>query len=315
MKKLFILGVAVFGIAACVQENVVETPLGDPITFENAFIDNATRAALDPSTITNTLSGFDVWGFVKEYDGTVFVDQDITRNGNLWIYNGTQYWVPDQPYYFAALAPMNSNNIEHALAVGDAAKLGLGTVTFKNIDGTEDLLYAHYTVTTNGANQPNNAVKFQFNHLLSKVKFTFKNGFVTENASVQVRNITIGAPKKGSIDVAQSDYSKAWTSEAEKVALSFGDVEKLAFGKDAESAHERLTIPTSSSYVYDIAFVVDLYMGAQLVYTLPRTSTVTGVELEMGKAYNFSAEITPESLELDNITFDVITVDNWTPAQ
>ena len=315
MKKLLILGVAVFGVAACVQENVVETPLGDPIRFENAFINNATRAAADPSTTSSTLQGFDVWGFVKEYDGTVFVDQDITLNGNVWAYNGTQYWVPDQPYYFAALAPMNSNNIEHTLATGDAAKLGLGTVTFTNTAGTEDLLYAHYVVRTNGANEPNSAIKFQFEHLLSKVKFTFKNGFITENASVQVRNITIKVPHKGSIDLAQSDFSKAWTPEAETVPLSFGDVEKLAFGKDAESAHERLTIPTSFSYVYDIAFDVDLYMGNQLVYTLPRTSTVTGIELEIGKAYNFSAEITPESLELDNITFDVITVENWTPAQ
>jgi hypothetical protein len=40
---------------------------------------------------------------------------------------------------------------------------------------------------------------------------------------------------------------------------------------------------------------------------------VTGVELEMGKAYNFTADITPESLELDNITFDVIEVDKWIP--
>lgn len=293
----------------------MDTPQGDAITFENAFIDNATRIAADPSTKNGELTAFDVWGFVKEYDGTVFVDQDITLNGNVWAYNGTQYWVPDQPYYFAALAPMNSNNIEHTLATGDAAKLGLGTVTFTNTAGTEDLLYAHYVVRTNGANEPNSAIKFQFEHLLSKVKFTFKNGFITENASVQVRNITIKVPHKGSIDLAQSDFSKAWTPEAETVPLSFGDVEKLEFGKHAESAYERLTIPASSSYVYNITFDVDLYMGSQLVYTLGRTSTVTGVELEIGKAYNFSAEITPESLELDNITFDVITIENWTPAQ
>lgn len=294
----------------------MEAPQGSAITFDNAFIDNATRAAADPSTTTNTLAAFDVWGFVKEYDGTVFVDQDVTFADGVWTYTGTQFWAPGQPYYFSALAPMNSTNIEHNLATGEKAKLGLGTLTFTNVNGAEDLLYAHSYMASKGLTEVADPVAFQFKHLLSKVKFTFKNGFVTENASVQVRNIKITAPAKGSIDVAQADYSKAWTlSDASTVSLKFGDVEKLTYGTDAECAAERLTIPASSSYVYNITFDVDLYMGAQLVYTVGLTSIVTGVELEMGKAYNFTADITPESLELDNISFDVIRVDNWTPAQ
>lgn len=317
MKKLIILGVAAISFAACVQEQVIEAPQGNAITFDGAFVDKATRAAVDPSTSTSSLTGFDVWGFVKEHDGIVFVDQDITRTDNTtpWTYTGTQYWVPDQPYYFSALAPMNSDNIEHALATGEKAKLGLGTLTFTNKAGTEDLLYAHTYMASKGLAEPADPVTFQFQHLLAKVKFTFKNGFITDNASVQVRDIKMKVPAEGSIDVAQADYSNAWVPAGEKVTLAFGDVVKLADGANAESAHERLTIPAPASYVYDITFTVDLYMGAQLVYTVPLTSVVTGVELEIGKAYNFTADITPESLELDNITFDVIKVDNWTPAQ
>ena len=314
MKKLFFLGVAALSLAACVQEQVVDTPMGGAITFESAFVDNATRAAADPSTTTGTLTAFDVWGFVKEYDGTVFVDQDVTLNGGNWGYEGTQFWAPNQPYYFAALAPMNSETLGHELATGEAAKLGLGTLTFTNVDGTEDVLYAATQVTSKGLNQPNDAVKFQFRHLLSKVKFTFKNGFVTNNASIQVTNIKMTAPAKASIDVAQADYAKAWVLENQPVTLAFGDVEKLAYGQNAESADERLTIPASSSYVYTVTFDVELFMGAQSVYTVSKTSTVTGVELEMGKAYNFSAEINPENLELDVITFDVIEVEDWENA-
>ena len=109
MKKLIVLGIVALSFAACVQEQVMEAPQGSAITFDGAFIDKATRAALDPSASTNTLTGFDVWGFVKEYDGIVFVDQDITRvdASSKWTYNGTQYWAPDQPYYFSALAPMS----------------------------------------------------------------------------------------------------------------------------------------------------------------------------------------------------------------
>ena len=292
----------------------METPQGGAITFENAFIDNATRAAVDPSTTTNTLTAFDVWGFVKEYDGTVFVDQDVTHNGVAWGYEGTQFWAPNQPYYFAALAPMNSENLDHELATGEAAKLGLGTLTFTNVDGTEDVLYASTNVMSKGLNVPNESVKFQFKHLLSKVKFTFKNGFITNNASVKVTNIKMTAPAEASIDVAQENYSKAWALENETVTLAFGDVEKLTYGQDAECANERLTIPAAASYAYTVTFDVELFMGAQSVYTVSKTSTVTGVELEMGKAYNFSAEINPENLELDVITFDVIEVEEWDNA-
>ena len=315
MKKLFILGIAALGFAACVQEQVVDTPMGGAITFESAFVDNATRAAADPSTTTGTLTAFDVWGFVKEYDGTVFVDQDVTLNGGNWGYEGAQFWAPNQPYYFAALAPMNSETLGHELATGDDAKLGLGTLTFTNVNGTEDVLYATSKVTSKGVNQPNDPVKFQFRHLLSKVKFTFKNGFVTNNASIKVTNIKMTAPAKASIKVAQANYAKAWTLvEDQLVTLAFGDVETLTYGQNAESADERLTIPAASTYEYNVTFDVELFMGAQSVYTVSKTSTVTGVELEMGKAYNFYAEINPENLELDAITFDVIEVEDWENA-
>ena len=289
----------------------METPQGGAITFENAFIDNATRAAVDPSTTTNTLTAFDVWGFVKEYDGTVFVDQDVTLNGGQWGYEGTQFWAPNQPYYFAALAPMNSRNIYHVLATGDDAKKGLGTLTFTNVDGTEDVLYATSKMTSKDVNVPNDPVKFQFKHLLSKVKFTFKNGFITDNASIKVTNIKMTAPAEASINVAQTDYSKAWVLDNEKVMLAFGDVQQLTFGQHAECTNERLTIPAASSYVYNVTFDVELFMGNQSVYNVSMGSVVTGVELEMGKAYNFSAEINPDNLELDAITFDVIEVEEW----
>ena len=291
-------------------------PQGDAISFDSAFIDNATRAAADPSTTTASLDGFNVWGFVKAYDGTIFDGTEVKKVDGAWGYQGTQYWVPNQPFYFAALAPMSSANTnwDVTLATGNAAKLGLGTVSFENVNGTEDLLYAKEMKVAKSLNEDNGPVKFQFQHLLSKVKFTFTNGFPTETASIKVTDVKMVVPAKATIDLAQADYTKAWELGAGTTTLAFGDVEKLAYTQRAEVANERLTIPAADTQDYLISFHVELFMGAQSVYEADLTSTVSGYELAMGHAYNFSAVINAESLQLENIVFDVEVVDEWESA-
>ena len=315
MKKLLVFAFAAIGMVACVKEEVALLPKGDAICFENAFIDNATRAAVDPSITTATLSGFNVWGFVKEYDGEIFNGVEVTKNNNVWSYEGTQYWVPNQPYYFAALAPMNSANWRVvSKATGEEAKKGLGLVYFKNVNGSEDLLYAKDMVTSKGINEDNGSVKFQFQHLLSKVKFTFKNGFPTETASIKITNVKMTTPDSGEIDLA--NIENGWSldgADLDGTTLEFGDVEKLAYTKSAEVAQERLTIPASADQHYTITFDVELFMGAQSVYEVSKTSVVTGHELAMGNAYNFIAEINPANLELEEIEFDVEDVEGWVP--
>lgn len=311
MKKLLIFALAAMGMVACVKEEVTLVPEGSAISFENAFISNSTRGAVDPSTNSNTLTGFNVWGFVKEYDGTIFTKKEVKKVDGVWGYDGTQFWVPNQPYYFAALAPMNSANWDVELAKDEAAKLGLGTVKFENIDGTEDLLYAKKKVDSKGLNEEMESVKFQFQHLLSKVKFTFKNGFPTETASIIVSDVKMEVPASAEIDLAQADYSKAWSNYSGTTVLEFGNVEKLSYTKAAEVANERLTIPTPASQEYIITFHVELFMGALSVYEVDMTSKVTGHELAMGNAYNFTAEINNESLQLQEIVFDIQVVDSW----
>ena len=314
MKRLLVFALAVISTVSCMKEETTLLPQGDAISFDSAFIDNATRAAKDPSTVTATLNGFNVWGFVKEYDGTIFAGTEVKKVDGVWGYNGTQYWVPNQPFYFAALAPMSSANWNVTLATDDAAKLGLGTVAFTNVNGTEDLLYAKEMKVSKGLNEDNGPVKFQFQHLLSKVKFTFTNGFPTETASIKVTNVKMVVPQKAQIDLAQADYSKAWTGHAGTTTLEFGDVETLAYTERAEVAHERLTIPATAAQEYDITFTVELFMGTQSVYTVDMSSKVSGYELAMGNAYNFTTVINSESLQLEDIVFDVEVVKDWVSA-
>ena len=314
MKKILVTALAAMSLVACMQEEVVTAPQTDAIAFEGAFVDNATRAAVDPSTTTASIAGFDVWAFMNESTGTVLVDEDVQKAGGAWGYANTQYWTPLNDYYFAALAPMNSANVTETLASGAEAKLGLGEITFTNVDGSEDLLYAKAYVETPRYedlklnNMP--PVKFQFQHLLSKVKFTFTNGFLTDNAYVEVVDIMMVAPKTATINLAQADYTKAWELDGTTETYAYGNVAKLSMGAKDESAVERLTIPATETQSYDITFTVKLYMGDQLALETVKTSAVSGVAFEMGKAYNLTAEINPDNLDLPSIEFEVV-VEDW----
>ena len=315
MKKLFVIALAAIGMVACVQNEIVETPKSDAIAFAGAYIDNATRAAADPSFTTdreNALDAFNVWGYMDEVAGTVFSAEEVEKLNGAWSYTNTQYWAPNHTYYFAALAPMENKHWNVALAGDPEAQKGLGTVTFENVNGGEDLIYAEAKVTTPGMNallQNGMApVQLEFNHLLSKVKFTFINGFTTDNAYVAINDIKMTVAKDATINLATD--APVWEGLANEKVLEFGNVAKLAMSEDDECTDERLTIPATDAYIYDIQFEVVVYMGTVEAYRVTKTSTVTGQAFEMGKAYNLVAEITPENLNLEAIEFEVV-VNEW----
>lgn len=322
MKKIFVAVLAMAGVVACNTAEVVDLPQNPAIRFENAFVQNATRAdkALDPSTTTESLTAFDVWGFMDEPSGVVFEGEDVTGSKGNFTYVNTQYWAPGHTYYFAALAPMNSANWSLNTATADTT--GAGVVTFTNDSGTEDLLYSAVSVAAPASiTAAPEAVKFTFSHLLSKVKFTFVNGFTNDNATIDVKNIHItNAPAKASANLVGEWWTaNPWTLDGtETVDLAFGDAcEKLAMGAKQECANERLTIPAAQDIV--VTFDVALYMGTVKAYSGSLEVTVKDIALELGKAYNFTATLTAQNItedgqELYPIVFDVEEVKDWVVA-
>ncbi len=327
MKKLFVSLLAVAALAACTNEQTLVQRGNAPMEFAGAFVDNATRAnvAADPSTTTNSLTGFDVWAFMDEPAGIVFEGEDVTGEKGNFSYVNTQYWVPEHVYYFAALAPMNSAN--WTLSTAEASVDGAGVVTFTNVDGTEDLLYAATSKSTVGMElgADMDAVKFQFNHLLSKVKFSFTNTFTNDNAYIDVKNVKMVVPAKGSINLAQADWwsTNQWDLvEGQNTTLEFGDAcAKTAPSVKQETDNERLTIPADAGQSYIVTFDVALYFGDVLAFEKKGiTSKVEGVALEIGKSYNFKAELNASNIagggenggaELMPIVFDVEEVKDW----
>ena len=321
MKKLFVSVLAIASMVACMNEETVR--LQDPaaIGFEANWVENATRAneAVDPSTTTDSLTGFKVWGFMDSVDGKVFEGEEVTGSKGNFTYNNIAYWLPGHTYYFAALAPIGGN---WALNTEAANFYGAGILNFLNIDGTEDLLYAANVESAPALGEAK-TVNFTFSHLLSKVKFTFTNGFTNENMYIDVKNVRIvNAPLGGSIDLAVENWwdNDDWQLTQDKVELAFGDAcAKTPMGETQVAANERLTIPASAEYEYKVMFEVALYMGDVLAYEGTKTSYVKGVALEMGKAYNFTATLnasnfTEEGKELMPIVFDVVEVKDWVEA-
>ena len=322
MKKLFVSVLAIASLIACNKDVLVQQQGTVEIAFQQAFVDNATRAAEDPSTTNggpNAIEEMHVWGFMDNGTGLVFDQQLVKKVGEHdWTYSPLQYWTPKHTYYFAAVSPLvDGDKVKVTKATGNDLLNGLGTISFKN-DGTTDLLYSATTVSTENmkVGQAMDPVKFTFSHLLSKVKFSFTNGFEAPNYTIKVTNIKMTVPAEGSINVAQADWwtNNEWVLGQTSKDLAFGDMNKgarLGVGKTEECDTELFTIPTDAGHLYTISFDVELFSGEVSAYKASKVSTVTDLAIEMGKAYNFKATITPENLELTAIEFDVEEVKQW----
>ncbi|MBO5802100.1 MAG: fimbrillin family protein [Alistipes sp.] len=314
MKKLFVSALAILGLVACVKDDVVSVhDSRNPIGFDT-HVENVTRVGYN----TDNLDGFYVWAFLNDLQndnedltkGFLLNGECVTRNDQgVYNYQNTQYWIPGNTYYFYALAPIEDTDDDTALipAMGDDAKKGLGKVIFTNVDGTKDLIYSAYSVYADGSQDK---VNFQFNHLLSKVKFSFENGFADDNYNFTVSNIKMTAPESASIDLTAGAYT--WGDHTGEITLVFGDNETPKTSKDKKtvSSEDRLTIPAGATQEYNVTFDVNLYVAGTLARTYNKEAKISGIEFVAGKGYSLTATINAETFNLETINFDA-TVEGW----
>ena len=306
MKKLLVSALAIVGLVACSQEQTLVSKSPASMEFGVASLDKATR--VDPSLTTDNLTGFNVWAWMDDESGNVLTAEDVEKVGGVWGYFNTAYWMPGHNYSFAAVAPMDSANWTYNLNGVDNGDNN--TIDFKNIDGTEDLIYAvaERSTVNDAVGKDYKAVELQFKHLLSKTKFTFKNGFATDNVTVQVTDVKMTAFAEATY--AAGKWGEATGATAEP--LAYGNTAVMNAGEPSVVADERLIIPAPATASYEITYTIQVWYGEKPGFEngLPMKTTLTGWEFEQGKAYNFVAEITPESLNLDEIEFTV-KVDTW----
>lgn len=325
MKKLFIAILAVTGLVACSQDMTLETPKGAAIAFDNAFVNNSTRVATD-ITVGN-LKDFGVYGSVvnnQGQQGLIFKNQEVKKNGNAYSYSPAQYWIADAQYDFVAIAPYQENGDgktptwTYATTTEDDAKNG--TLTFYNnrAAANQDLLFASETAVNTSITSKPEAVSFTFNHLLSRVKFTFVNGFASgSNITLKVTDVKItNAHKTGTIAVTNGAVANTWTAADNTLEVAFGaaGADFLAEEGGKASTEHHYLIPAQASY--NIAFNVELKQAGVSLDTYNRTATVT-LNMVKGQSYDLKATLnasnTSDEGELHPIEFTVTSVENWQP--
>lgn len=305
MKKTFIAILAVAVLAACNKAEVVDVNPGEAIAFGDAFVDNSTRAAADPSYTANDIESFKVYGTVNGGQGAVVIYPGtiITKGeaayGVAWTCPVQQYWVPGAAYKFVGIVDGDKENVTKTTLVG-----GMPTAISYTADGVTDLLCQTIEKTANTDGTANGLVSFDYTHLLAKAKFTVTNASTeATNYLHKVRDIKISnAYNTATYDVAD----KVWKDAATNVGQAFDGI--TAEEASTECANEKLLIPGLTSVT--VEFVVDLYYvegeTETLVSTTPYSKTVS-VAIEAAKAYDFN--ITVKVGEL--IQFTVTEQPEW----
>lgn len=330
MKKIILATLAAASLVACAKEEIVVAPKGEAIAFDNAFVDNTTKA-IDPSVTTKTLKKFVVYGTTKGdeqnapviniFNG-VLVEGSVTEvdvNGDAtaqnWAYapNYTQYWIDGNFYAFAAVA--------NGTVTPDAN--GMPKTISYNSENQKDLLYAKNTSYAPYLKvSSNKTVAFTFNHLLSKVKFTFKNESPVGGYNYVVTDLKIaGVGKNATCDVVNFPTSYTWaitdTTTAEFGHIVAATAEEVTAainvvpGSSGVSNYERLVVPQDYTALTVSCRIATMINGKEAdveTYIKP-----VSVNLEGGNAYNF---VLSRKLD-DKIQFSVVKVNEWVenPAQ
>lgn len=326
MKKIFFAVLALAGLAACSTDEVVSRPQGAVIGFDNAFVENSTRAT---DLTTANLQDFGVYGSVvnsSNQQGMIFANQEVTGSkDNGYSYSPKQYWIAGASYDFVAFAPYQTgDDATWTYAPAGGKDAYNGKLSFDNAaaKGEQDLLFASAERTTGTLDATPEKVGFTFGHLLSKVAFKFTNMFTDGNITLNVYDVKVtNAAANGTIAVANG-VTEAWNATGDYLrtfGLATADTSNLLANKGGNFTTEHFYfIPAQRAY--NIQFKVDVTQAGVLLQTYEHKVTAN-INIEKGKSYSISANLTPENVNPDPneqlypIEFKVNDVEDWTNAE
>lgn len=326
MKKTLFAMMAALSLAACTSDEVMNVAERQAITFDDAFVDNSTRAALDGSYTSANLQEFQVYGTITgggmgEGTANIFNGERVVRGnslgmGDTWSYdkNNTQYWIPGNTYNFVAIADGNIPNETKVALDGNEMPT---TIEVLAASAQNDILVTEpRNINYEAGNDTK--VSFVFNHILSKVKFTFKNTVTTDNGyAYKVSNIAINnAVNNADYNVStgtwnikdtHTDYCLLFGNAVEEGTEEGAEAVSIGYDSKAESNFDRLIIPTNESLLITFNYHL-LKDGVVIDYQEGVTINTNAIEFEAAHAYNLIVSLGNPG---EPITFDVVTVKDW----
>lgn len=291
---------AVAMLASCSNDETTGKAVnGNTIKFDG-FVNKSVKGAANDLNST-TFTSFQVWGLMSKGDqtGTPFVGTTVTKSGSEWTYNGNVYWENGYNYSFVAIAPAGFGTFNAPSTVGE-----YGTIDFENGEGTTDLIYdiddtyATNAVSTTTGCPP--AINFTFNHLLSRVKFAFKNG-MDDGSTINVTGVTItNANTKATATLGET---AAWALAKDNTTgnLTFGNVlldgqaTDFAAPESKATDHKYMIPAISDGQKYTVTFTVTRHHSG-VTDQYEHTVELPEITMEQGKSYNFTAELNAQNI-------------------
>ena len=156
MKKVFIAILAAAAFAACNKAEVVESAPAAKIAFDNAFVDNATKAINNDYSGIKVLEGFKVYGTITGNLTTanLFKGVEIVRPerddvwGEVWDYadpSEAEYWLPGCTYEFAAIVD-GTIPADGYTSTGMPAKINYTVGKYENDKRRQDHNYKYNSI-------------------------------------------------------------------------------------------------------------------------------------------------------------------------
>lgn len=325
MKKLFIIGTSVLTIlsTACSNDETVDFNKDNAIGFKTVVDKNASRSAEELTT--NNFLKFNVCGY--KGNALIFNGQEVSRatSTSVWGYSPLQYWAANTEYSFTAVGSNAENGCTAAYTPSQPAQYnqnGFGSFTFndESARGLEDVVYAYANrLTTPTIDKSTQPVALEFNHALSRIKFTFTNG-ISEAYVLRIGNLKINnAPSSGTFTLPEA----SWTQNTGEFVLEYTDgADGIEYGQSGSIGY-RYIIPGTKTLNINFDVVVyntsvsstnpsSRFSHTNVTLTLPEGSTA----YLPGHSYNFTAILTTENINPNEPIYPIqfsASVNPWEP--
>ena len=296
-RKLLFAATVAMAISSCTQVEVdeVATQSREPIRFEQ-FVGKATRGE---DVTTQNLTQFRVLG--KKFNSPKGnIDITVTKGeDNSWTYPEDQilYWEPGATYCFAAIYAGESEN-KFLFEGNSAENYSITCSDFTDAmseDKSTDIVAAICTPAMVAKESGNEAVQFDFDHILAKVQITIINGEDdgARTFPVQLKNIETAS----SFTLSNTAPQPTWQNKGTTYTYNFSNITLAASGSKTITLY---LIPQDGISQDDTTLKPQLYIdrrtsvGDEITCNL-FNDVVT--KWEAGKVYNYKITIKQEEMK------------------